>query len=135
MKVINRSRSFYDLYETSVSSPSLSKGNESNLNVVELSEAGNQSSLTDDIIEDLDIYIDNTKYMYDKRLGFKTCLLGQCIFHPNKRFSGDIARIVFYYFLMYAYDFTKRPSTNEIPWYANVDPKNKNQCQGFNFEK
>lgn len=44
------------------------------------------------------------------------CLIGECVFQPSKKFSGDISRIVFYFYLMYGYDALKRPYTNDTPW-------------------
>ena len=68
----------------------------------------------------------------------KKCTSNNCIFQPNKQFSGTIARIVFYYFIMYAYDFTKRPGCNDdSPWYTNIDDDSKKdiKCNGFDIEK
>ena len=72
--------------------------------------------------QSLDIYVDD-----------KNCEKETCIFQPPKKFSGDIARIVFYFFLMYAYDFTERPSTKQRPWFINIGKDQK--CHGFNFEE
>jgi endonuclease I len=61
----------------------------------------------------------------------KLCRLGDCVFQPSKEFSGDIARIVFYYYLMYAYDFTTRPFTGEV-WFAS---DTNNNCGGFDMNE
>lgn len=60
------------------------------------------------------------------------CPIGQCIFQPAKIFSGDIARIVFYTYLMYGINPTKRPFTNKQPWLGIAD---KGTCSGFPFDK
>jgi endonuclease I len=73
--------------------------------------------------EQYDIYIDTKD----------NCEIGNCIFQPSKEFSGDIARIVFYFYLMYAYDFTTRPFTNNKPWFANIN-KDEGKCYGFDIE-
>jgi endonuclease I len=59
------------------------------------------------------------------------CDIGKCLFQPSKNFSGDLARVVFYFLLMYAYDVTERPYTGETPWIGNVSREKK--CQGFDF--
>ncbi len=89
----------------------------------------NKESMKDHLPED-DIYVDNTKAKMntDFRDPFLQCEIGDCIFQPSVKFSGDISRIVFYYYLMYAYDVTKRPYTNDQPWIGNVD---RNKCKGF----
>lgn len=73
---------------------------------------------------DMDIYVDKKQY----------CKMGQCVFQPPERYSGEIARIVFYFYLMYAYDFSKRPYQNIgfYPWFANVA---NDTCYGFDFRK
>ena len=55
---------------------------------------------------------------------------GTCIVQPSNEYKGEIARIVFYYYLMYAYDITKRPNTGQEPWFINIRDK---QCFGFNI--
>jgi endonuclease I len=77
-----------------------------------------------------DIYI-NDKY--------QQCPIGKCFFQPPKRYSGDLARIVFYFYLMYAYDFTVRPNTDgKIKlWFSHVSKKgdiSKRVCYGFDFD-
>jgi endonuclease I len=76
--------------------------------------------------ENLDIYI-SEKAARSKN----DCDFGECIFQPSKEFSGDIARIVFYFYLMYAYDFRVRPYTHEEPWLSSFI---RGQCKGFNIK-
>lgn len=82
-----------------------------------------------------DIYIDDTHSVIKQGQDndFVFCNIGDCVFQPSKPFTGDIARIVFYYFLMYAYDTRARPYTGEIPWIGNVDRTRGLNCQGFDF--
>lgn len=86
--------------------------------------------------EDLDEYPQNLDIYINKK---NICRLGECVFQPPKKFSGDIARIVFYFYLMYGYDFSQRPYKNPIdknripyPWFANISD---GVCYGFDFEK
>jgi len=68
------------------------------------------------------------------RQEYYNCKLGECIFEPKNLTSGTIARIVFYYFLMYAYDPTKRPHTNTEPWLVydmNTITGGRNICYGL----
>lgn len=64
-----------------------------------------------------------------------------CIFQPPLIFAGDISRIIFYFFLMYGYDFSKRPYEHpqyknkegeniEHPWFFDEDGIS---CVGFNY--
>jgi endonuclease I len=68
-----------------------------------------------DLKPNLDIYIHNN------------------VFQPPAEYVGCIARIVFYFYLMYAYDFSVRPYKNIIPWFAHV--KDNRNCKGFDKEK
>lgn len=61
------------------------------------------------------------------------------IFQPSNKYRGDLSRIVFYYYLMYGFDFTKRPITkcknvellpNES-WFGNFS---KDRIKCYNFE-
>jgi endonuclease I len=87
------------------------------------------------------IYIDDDcKYskISDKTgIPFTKCNIGECIFEPKEETSGTIARIVFYYFLMYAINPTVRPFTNDNPWLVyNINQnKKKNICFGLNFDE
>jgi endonuclease I len=72
---------------------------------------------------------------------FNSCKIGNCMFEPKEETSGTIARIIFYYFLMYGYNSTKRPYTNNEPWmiYNNnyYEPENEKykKCDILNFSK
>jgi len=68
---------------------------------------------------------------------YYNCELGECIFEPKNITSGTIARIVFYYFLMYAYDPTKRPYTSTEPWlvYDKNTNNGKNICYGLKADE
>lgn len=68
--------------------------------------------------EQEDIYVHAEEY----------CLLGKCIFQPNKKFDGDIARIVFYFYLMYGYNPQVRPYTNDNPWLYD------SKCNFFDYK-
>jgi len=79
--------------------------------------------------------IDENKKMYIGRkqqevFDHATCN-GTCLVQPSNEYKGEIARIVFYYYLMYAYDITKRPNTGQEPWFINIKDK---QCLGFNID-
>jgi endonuclease I len=82
--------------------------------------------------EENDIYISGDEY---------TCnnASDNCIFQPPRSKMGEISRIIFYYYLMYGYDPTTRPSTentNRInPWIYNYDPRSHpdQQVTGVNF--
>ncbi|VBB18628.1 hypothetical protein YASMINEVIRUS_1113, partial [Yasminevirus sp. GU-2018] len=93
-----------------------------------------RDELGEDTPETLDMYIDDTFSKIIGETGFPVCRVGDCVFQPPKEFSGDIARIVFYYFLMYAYDPTKRPYTGEEPWLSHVDFRGDIKCSGFNYD-
>lgn len=78
--------------------------------------------------------IDENKKMYIGRkqqevFDHTTCN-GTCLVQPSNEYKGEIARIVFYYYLMYAYDITKRPNTGQEPWFINI---RKKKCLGFNI--
>ncbi|AYV78001.1 MAG: hypothetical protein Edafosvirus3_79 [Edafosvirus sp.] len=77
-----------------------------------------------------DNYVDANTTMPGRRKG--RCEVGSCIFQPSLRFSGDIARITFYFYLMYGYDPSIRPHTFDVPWLGNVYD---DQCKGFSFVK
>lgn len=74
---------------------------------------------------DLDIYV-----KMEKNCG--------CIFQPPKKYLGAIARIVFYFYLMYGYDFSVRPypipdpKSVAAPWFGRIIG---NTCHGFNYDK
>ncbi|VBB18953.1 hypothetical protein YASMINEVIRUS_1485 [Yasminevirus sp. GU-2018] len=95
-----------------------------------------RSRIDPKVPEEDDIYIDDTRarMIRGDRNDFAFCNIGECIFQPSKKFSGDISRTVFYYFLMYAFDTTKRPYTGEQPWIGNVETHRIINCQGFNFD-
>lgn len=94
----------------------------------------------------LDIYIDdgnsikkeksiiNNNKRYFKQ--YRVCDIGRCIFQPSKEFSGDIARIVFYFYLMYAYESKVRPYTKTVPWFNyTVNFRDGSKYDTFQFEK
>jgi len=66
--------------------------------------------------------------MYVSNLYGENCPIGNCIFQPSKNTTGEIYRIVFYFYLMYAYDPYKRPYTNNEPWLYNK------YCNFFNMD-
>jgi hypothetical protein len=62
--------------------------------------------------------------------------VNQLMFQPPKKYCGFIARKVFYFYLMYAYDLSLRPYKNMMtengtfyPWFINID--DQNACKGF----
>lgn len=68
-----------------------------------------------------------------ERKKYKKCNIGECMFEPKKETSGTIARIIFYYFLMYMYNPMSRPHTEENPWL--IYDKKYGKCFPTNFEK
>lgn len=68
------------------------------------------------------ICVDNEKSKIESKYDsgeyeeFKICKLGECIFSPPVEYRGDIARCIFYFYLMYAYDPSVRPYTNTLEW-------------------
>jgi endonuclease I len=60
--------------------------------------------------------LDEKNDIYVSNLYGNFCPIGECIFQPSKKITGEISRIVFYFYLMYAYDPNKRPYTNNEPW-------------------
>lgn len=87
--------------------------------------------------EKFDIYIQDkdAQIINDiaKKKSFLVCDLGKCIFQPSKEFSGDISRIIFYYYLMYAYNPNRRPISNTYPWLGRINEQ-ENACEGFDIE-
>jgi endonuclease I len=76
-------------------------------------------------------FLDKTGHAYYK------CDIGECMFEPKDESSGAIARIVFYYFFMYAFNPTIRPYTNDDPWLAlNIKKvRERNICFGLNYDE
>ena len=60
--------------------------------------------------------LDEKNDIYVSNLYGDFCPIGECIFQPSIKITGEISRIVFYFYLMYAYDPYKRPYTNNEPW-------------------
>ena len=63
-----------------------------------------------------------------------TCTDASCLFQPPRVYSGDIARIVFYVYLMYGIDPSVRPYTEHNPWLHQASTELK-FCRGFAFDK
>lgn len=58
---------------------------------------------------------------------FDLCEVGECVFSPIEETRGAIARCIFYFCLMYAYDPIMRPYTNTGNWLGNIR-RGKKKC-------
>jgi endonuclease I len=65
--------------------------------------------------------LDEKNDIYVSNLYGTFCPIGNCVFQPSKKITGEISRIVFYFYLMYAYYPYKRPYTNNEPWLYDED--------------
>lgn len=70
-------------------------------------------------VDNVSVCID-TKLSHMQTIGrdksFPVCNVGDCTFAPASPFKGDIARCVFYFYIMYAYDPNVRPYTKTENW-------------------
>jgi endonuclease I len=87
----------------------------------------------------LEANIDNVSVCIDTQLSrmqslgpdksFPVCSVGDCTFAPATEFKGDIARCVFYFYIMYAYDPSVRPYTKTENWLTST--KFGRKCELF----
>lgn len=78
------------------------------------------------------IKIDDISLLGDEKDDIYLCEKTDCKFQPSQEFSGDIARVVFYTYLMYGIDPRTRPFTNNNPWLFD-SRANPDMCKGFPF--